>query len=103
MCDLQTVESFLMAVLPQSKLDASVGSKHEEQLMGLTKVDLELTQVQLDRLNAAVAARLDKFYREHPDVDPPDAMSVTFTFVFGFGREVDVRVGGFEVPFSVDE
>ena len=70
--------------------------------MGLTRQDLELTEAQLARLNAAVADRLDAFYGANPEADPADAMTVTFTFVFGWGREVEVRVGGLEVPFSLD-
>ncbi len=69
--------------------------------MGLTRTDLELTEAQLDRLNAAVAARLDAFYRDNPDADPPDHLSVTFTFLPGLGRELEVRVGGLEVPLDL--
>lgn len=70
--------------------------------MGLTRSDLELTEAQLDRLNAAVSARLDAFFQENPEADPPDAMSVTFNFVFGFGRDLEVQVGGLNVPFDLD-
>lgn len=69
--------------------------------MGLSKSDLELSEAQLSRLNAAVAARMERFYRENPDEDPPDHMSVTFNFVFGFGRELEVSIGGIEVPFDL--
>ncbi len=70
--------------------------------MGLRKTDLELTEVQLDHINEAVSRRLDAFYRENPDADPPDSMSITFNFVFGLGRSVEVHVGGLEVPVSLD-
>lgn len=70
--------------------------------MALRKADLELTEVQVDRINEAIAHRLDAFYRDNPDADPPDSMSITFSFVFGLGRSVDVQVGGLEVPVNLD-
>lgn len=69
--------------------------------MGLKHDDFQLTEEQLDRLNTAIDEQVAAFYHDNPDVDPPDAMTVRFNFVFGFGRSIDVRVGGLIVEVDL--
>lgn len=68
--------------------------------MGLKHDDLRLTDDQLKRLNDAIDEKTTTFHRANPDADPPDAMTVTFNFVFGWGRSIDVRIGG--LSFEMD-
>lgn len=69
--------------------------------MGLKHDDFQLTDEQLDRLNTAIDEKMTAFYRDKPDADPPDAMAVTFNFVFGWGRSIDVRIGGLSIEMDL--
>lgn len=62
--------------------------------MGLTQNDFNIPQDTLDELNASSERAVSDYYERNPGEDPLDSMSVTFNFVFGFGRDLDVHVAG---------
>lgn len=69
--------------------------------MGLKRSDLDLNEIQIESINAAISARLERFYLENPEADPPESMSITFNFVFGLGRTLEVRVGDLDIPITL--
>lgn len=62
--------------------------------MGLTQNDFKIAQDTLDELNATIERAVSDYYERNPNEDPLDSMSVTFNFVFGYGRDLDVHVAG---------
>ena len=70
--------------------------------MGLKQDDFKIPKETLDKLNAAIESTVSEFFMRNPDEDPLDGMSVTFNFVFGFGRDLDVRVAGKTISFDLD-
>lgn len=70
--------------------------------MALTQDAFTIPAETLDALNAAIEQAVSDYYRRSPDADPLDAMSVTFNFVFGWGRELNVYVAGKHLEFDLD-
>lgn len=70
--------------------------------MGLTQDDFRISQDKLDELNAAIEQAVSGYFERNPDEDPLDSMSVTFNFVFGFGRDLDVDVAGKTISVDLD-
>ena len=62
--------------------------------MGLTQNDFKIAQDTLDELNATIERAVSDYYERNPNEDLLDSMSVTFNFVFGYGRDLDVHVAG---------
>ena len=70
--------------------------------MGLTQDDFRISQDKLDELNAAIKKAVSGYFERNPDEDPLDSMSVTFNFVFGFGRDLDVHGAGKTISVDLD-
>lgn len=70
--------------------------------MGLTQNDFQIPHDKLEHLNAEIDRAVSDYFERNPDEDPLDSMSVTFNFVFGFGRDLDARVAGKIISFDLD-
>jgi hypothetical protein len=70
--------------------------------MALTQSDFKIPQKQLDELNASIEREVSGYFARNPDADPLDSMSVTFNFVFGFGRDLNVCVAGKTISVDLD-
>jgi len=70
--------------------------------MGLTQNDFKIPKDKLDELNASVERAVSDFFERNPDADPLDSMSVTFNFVFGYGRDLDAHVAGKTISVDLD-
>jgi hypothetical protein len=70
--------------------------------MGLTQDDFRIPHDKLNELNASIEQAVSAHFARNPDEDPPDGMSVTFNFAFGFGRDLDVRVVGQTITIELD-
>ena len=62
--------------------------------MALTRNDFLLSDKDLEKLNGAIQKKVAELLAESAEEDPPDALSVTFNFVFGFGRNIEVSLAG---------
>jgi hypothetical protein len=70
--------------------------------MGLTQKSFELSEEKLLEINQAIDERMKNFYENNPDEDPLDSMSVTFHFIFGVGRYLDIRTVGKSISVDLD-
>ena len=70
--------------------------------MGLTQNDFKIPKDKLDELNESVERAVSDFFERNPDADPLDSMSVTFNFVFGYGRDLDAHVAGKTISVDLD-
>ncbi len=70
--------------------------------MALTQDDFKIPPTQLDELNASIEREVSGYFARNPEADPLDSMSVTFNFVFGYGRDLDVRVAGKTISVDLD-
>jgi hypothetical protein len=68
--------------------------------MSLTRSDFDLTDDELKKLNSTIQKAVSDRLANSPDEDPPDALSVTFNFIFGVGRDLEINLAGLshEVP-----
>jgi hypothetical protein len=62
--------------------------------MALEQSDFTVSESEIAALNAAVAKASEEYHAASPDADPLDEMSVTFNFVPGFGRTIELRIAG---------
>ena len=70
--------------------------------MALTQDDFKIPQEKLNELNAEIQRAISDYFARSPEADPLDAISVTFNFVFGFGRDLDAYVGGTIISIDLD-
>jgi hypothetical protein len=70
--------------------------------MGLTQNDFKIPQDKLDELNASIERAVSDYFERNLNEDPLDSMSVTFNFVFGYGRDLDVDVAGKTISVDLD-
>jgi hypothetical protein len=70
--------------------------------MGLTQNDFKIPQDKLDELNASIERAVSDYFERNPNEDPLDSMYVTFNFVFGYGRDLDVDVAGKTISVDLD-
>jgi hypothetical protein len=70
--------------------------------MALTQEDFTIPPEKLDELNASIQLAVSEYFSSSPEEDPLDAMSVTFNFIFGFGRDLDAQVAGKTISLDLD-
>lgn len=70
--------------------------------MALTQDDFKISPDKLDELNAGIERAVAEYFASSPEADPLDAVSVTFNFVFGIGRELDAEVAGKIISVDLD-
>jgi 6-phosphogluconolactonase/glucosamine-6-phosphate isomerase/deaminase len=68
--------------------------------MGLAQNDFKIPEDTLDELNGSTERAMSDYFERNPNEDPLDSMSVTFKFIFGCRRVLDLHVAGKRI--SVD-
>jgi hypothetical protein len=70
--------------------------------MALTHDDFGIPKDKLDELNAAIDFAVGEYFSKSPEAEPLDGMSVTFSYAFGFGRDVCVHIAGKTISIDLD-
>lgn len=71
-------------------------------VMGLKLDDFQMSPDKLDEMNRAIEKAVSEYFARSTEADPLDGISVTFNFVFGFGRDLEVHVAGKTISLDLD-